>query len=79
MGDGSDKAEDGTGAGAVVDPTATNARRMEPTKQLGTQFYLSLRCSDPTVVAADANDPIHLDATDLDFASIPVLRKCAVS
>ena len=24
-------------------------------------------CSDPTVVARDTNDPIHLDATDLDF------------
>jgi predicted helicase len=24
-------------------------------------------CSDPTVAARDANDPIHLDATDLDF------------
>jgi superfamily II DNA or RNA helicase len=33
----------------------------------GRDFAYLCVCSDPTVVAKDANDPIHLDATDLDF------------
>src|SRR5262249_12464982 len=33
----------------------------------GRDFIYLRVCSDPTVVAGDTNDPIHLDATDLDF------------
>ena len=33
----------------------------------GRDFTYLCVCSDPTVVARDANDPIHLDPTDLDF------------
>src|SRR5262249_18753404 len=33
----------------------------------GQDFTYLCVCSDPTVVTRDANDPIHLDATDLDF------------
>src|SRR5262245_16894993 len=33
----------------------------------GRDFTYLCICSDPTVVARDKNDPIHLDATDLDF------------
>jgi superfamily II DNA or RNA helicase len=33
----------------------------------GRDFTYLCVCSDPTVVARDANDPIHVDATDLDF------------
>ena len=33
----------------------------------GRDFTYLCVCSDPTVASRDANDPIHLDATDLDF------------
>jgi predicted helicase len=33
----------------------------------GRDFTYLCVCSDPTVVSKDRNDPIHLDATDLDF------------
>jgi superfamily II DNA or RNA helicase len=33
----------------------------------GRDFRYRCVCSDPTVESIDANDPIHLDATDLDF------------
>jgi predicted helicase len=33
----------------------------------GRDFAYRCVCSDPTVVSKDANDPIHLDASDLDF------------
>ncbi len=33
----------------------------------GRGFTYRCVCSDPTVVARDTNDPIHLDATDMDF------------
>ena len=33
----------------------------------GQDFTYLCVCSDPTVAAKDANDPIHLDATDLEF------------
>ena len=33
----------------------------------GRDFTYLCVCSDPTVTAREANDPIHLDATDLDF------------
>src|SRR5262249_14553602 len=36
-------------------------------QQLGHDFTYLCVCSDPTVAARDANDPVHLDATDLEF------------
>src|SRR6516225_10230723 len=33
----------------------------------GRYFTYKCVCSDPTVTARDTNDPIHLDATDLEF------------
>jgi predicted helicase len=33
----------------------------------GRNFSYLCVCSDPTVASKDSNDPIHLDATDLDF------------
>src|SRR5262249_3833739 len=33
----------------------------------GRDFTYLCVCSDPTVTARDTNDPIHLDATDLEF------------
>jgi superfamily II DNA or RNA helicase len=33
----------------------------------GKDFTYLCVCSDPTVTARDANDPVHLDATDLEF------------
>ena len=33
----------------------------------GSNFTYLCVCSDPSVAAGDQNDPVHLDATDLDF------------